>query len=154
MVTTREYRASVIIYKDDLDSLYDFQYGVVNSLITPTADVQLSNVLDWMSTAAEHIFNIGWAGNALSLLSYMASAREYLSELVKQTIIQQGTDGTYEIGKVSFYFDDHPTFDAIQLTMSFLEIVDDANRTVRLIVPTDADVECERVLVNGTWLEP
>ncbi|MBQ7086459.1 MAG: hypothetical protein IJM96_03170 [Clostridia bacterium] len=154
-ITTREYRASVIVYADDVQDLYDVQYEIARFISGTSSGTNISPLFSALSFAAKNVLKLQWLSSSAKCLSYLSKIAAALDARTKESILQTAYDGTYGIGELSFYFDDHPNYEAIQTTLSFMDIIDNStNETFRIIVNGNSEVECEKILVNGVWLEP
>lgn len=157
ITNTREYRASVIIYKEDIWDLIDMQIEMEKLVKNGEGSSSLDFWFSAASTAAKHVLKWNLAANGLALISALVGFVNTLEEQAKTAFADEIENGTKVFTAAGRYFTNHPTFEAIQVNLSFIEATTD---TVWRAAICDGKMEnineftAEKILVNGIWLEP
>lgn len=157
ITNTREYRASVIIYKEDLVDLIQMQDEMYKVIKNNEESSALVTIFSAASIAAKNVLKWNLATGAAVLVNKLIEFVENLGEQEKEMLENVVFEGKNIFYTASDYFEAHPTFEAIQVKLSFLEATTD---TVWRAAICDGEMEninkftTEKILVNGIWLEP
>ena len=154
---TRDYRASVLIYREDMYQLDNAQQGMWNVILSGEDASGLATTINGASQIMKRLFGWNILGTAAGLISAMINFGTRIDAAEKTIVLNLIRDGYAVIDTIQAYFNRYPSYEAIQVNLSFLE--DRMNPSWRAILcdnmMEDIDTfETEKILVNGTWLEP
>ena len=158
-VTTREYRAGVIIYAEDARYLYDVQHEIWKVVHGSNDYEALETVVNTAKIVGNlaGVFKFSTAETVANIYEAIFSTAHDMSEAERQQLKDYIILGYDTIECINDYFVNRPHVDAIETTLGFIEVGNNPGWRVIAFdsgIESHNDIECSRLLVNGTWLEP
>ncbi len=147
MANVREYIASEVIYKEDVDKLIEVHENL-RDYVNGFPDYEnLNRLLGTMSNLALTLLTTGnfAASMIASGLSNWISLSVPSEKAAMRTILVSGINA---LNNMNTYFEDHPSFEAVRANVAFWEETDE---NVRII--TDIG-DITSILVGGIWQNP